>query len=202
MKEIYVLDYFMNKHLKIVDCPPEQAAQLQAGEKIVYRCEEKGTWKESIGQVLGYPLDLQKEAIFERRMNEQEKADFERQQAYAQQVFPLFKKKFKFQFPTSKPITARYNPLMDQIYFYFYSEERYVFGDFVKNLRDELGKNVFLFQVGARDMMRIDPQAKHYMVGSDCGMLTACQSLAPLPSVEVEAISLQGMDGRDVERLK
>lgn len=135
-------------------------------------------------------------------MNEQEKSDFERQQDYAQKLFPLFKKKFKEKFPTSKPITARYNPLMDQLYFYFYSEERYVFGDFVKELRDELGKNIFLFQVGARDMMRIDPHAKDYVVASDCGMLTACQGLGPLPSVEVECISLQGMDGRDMERLK
>lgn len=52
MREIYVLDYFMNKHLKVLDCPADLADLLQHGEKIVYRCEEKGVWKDSIGQVL------------------------------------------------------------------------------------------------------------------------------------------------------
>lgn len=202
MCEVYVLDYFMNKHLKILQCPEDIFKQLNHGEKIVYRFEEKGAWKDSIGQVVWYPVQTDKEGVFERKMNEEERADFECQQDYAQKLFPLFKKKFKEKFSTSKPITARYNPLMDQLYFYFYSEERYLFGDFVKEFREELGKNIFLFQVWARDMMRIDPHAKEYMVGCDCGMLTACQGLGQLPSVEVECISLQGMDGRDMERLK
>ena len=77
-----------------------------------------------------------------------------------------------------------------------------MFWDFVKELRAEIWKNLFLFQIWARDMMRLDPAAKDYAVGSDCGMLTACQSLNPLPSVEVECIGLQGVDGRDMERLK
>lgn len=202
MSGVYVLDYFMNKHFKIVDCPQEVAEKLVAGDKIVFRCEEKGTMKESIGIVVGYDLDVEREGFFDRVMRGEELEDFTQQQDFALKLFPKFKKKFKEQFAGSKPITARYNPLMDQIYFYFYSEERYVFGDFVKDLRNELGKNIFLFQVGARDMMRLDPHAKHYAVGSDCGMLTACQGLGPLPSVEVECIGLQGVDGRDMERLK
>lgn len=91
---------------------------------------------------------------------------------------------------------------MDQIYFYFYSEERYVFSDFVRDFREELGKNIFLFQVGARDMMRLDPNAKHYSIGSDCGMAIACQGYGVLPSVEVETVAMQGLEGRDMERLK
>jgi hypothetical protein len=91
---------------------------------------------------------------------------------------------------------------MDQLYFYFYSEERYVFSDFVRELKQEIGKNIFLFQVGARDMMRLDPNSKAYAVGVDCGMEFACQGLGPLPSVEVESIAMQGLEGRDIERLK
>ena len=91
---------------------------------------------------------------------------------------------------------------MDQLYFYFYSEERYVFSDFVRDFRQEIWKNIFLFQVGARDMMRLDPNAKTYAVGSDCGMEIACQGLGLLPSVEMESIAMQGLEGRDTERLK
>ena len=51
-------------------------------------------------------------------------------------------------------------------------------------------------------MMRLDPNSKAYAVGADCGMEFACQGLGPLPSVEVESIAMQGLEGRDIERLK
>lgn len=197
-----VLDYFFNKHLRVLDIPEEIAKGLKHGDKISYLLEEKGTEKESIGIVLGFPLEMERTAQFVKKLNAEDCEEFAKQQDFALKVFPLFKKKFKTLFPTSKPVTARYNPIMDQIYFYFYSEERYVFGDFVRELREELGKNIFLFQVGARDMMRIDPNAKPYAVGSDCGMEIACQGYGPLPSVEVESIAMQGLEGRDIERLK
>lgn len=193
----------MNKNLSVLDVPEEIASQLKHGDRISYLVEEKGTEKEYIGVVIGYPLETQERtAQFVKKLNAEENEDFIKQQEFALKLFPLFKKKFKQAFPGSKPITARYNPLMDQLYFYFYSEERYVFSDFVKELRQEIGKNIFLFQVGARDMMRLDPNAKQYAVGSDCGMQIACQGYGPLPSVEVEAIAMQGLEGRDIERLK
>lgn len=198
-----VLDYFFNKHLRVLDIPEEIAKGLKRGDRISYLVEGKGTEKESIGTVLGYPLDLEERtAQFVRKLTLEENEDFVKQQEFALKVFPLFKRKFKAEFPTSKPISARYNPLMDQIYFYFYSEERYVFGDFVREFKQELGKNMFLFQVGARDMMRLDPNAKQYAIGADCGMEIACQGYGPLPSVEVESIAMQGLEGRDIERLK
>ena len=200
--ELYVLDYFMNKNFKVLNCPDEIRTQLRHWDKIVYICEEKWVQKSSIWLVIWYPIKASRTVEFERAFSEEESREFLEQQDIAHKVFPSFKEKFKARFEGSKPITARYNPRGDQIYFYFYSEERYVFWDFVKELRSEIWKNLFLFQIWARDMMRLDPAAKDYAVGSDCGMLTACQSLNPLPSVEVECIGLQGVDGRDMERLK
>lgn len=200
--ELYVLDYFMNKNFKVLNCPDEIRTQLRHWDKIVYIYEEKWVQKSSIWLVIWYPIKASKTVEFERAFSEDESREFLEQQNIAHKVFPSFKKKFKSRFEGSRPITARYNPIGDQIYFYFYSEDRYVFGDFVKELRAEIWKNIFLFQIWARDMMRLDPAAKDYAVGSDCGMLTACQSLNPLPSVEVECIGLQGVDGRDMERLK
>ena len=200
--ELYVLDYFMNKNFKVLNCPDEIRTQLRHWDKIVYICEEKWVQKSSIWLVIWYPIKASRTVEFERAFSEEETREFLEQQDIAHKVFPSFKQKFKARLEWSKPITARYNPIGDQIYFYFYSEERYVFWDFVKELRSEIWKNLFLFQIWARDMMRLDPAAKDYAVGSDCGMLTACQSLNPLPSVEVECIGLQGVDGRDMERLK
>ena len=115
-------------------------------------------------------------------------------------IFPLFKKLFRKSFHESIPITARFQIFADQIYFYFYSEERYVFTDFVKELRQELGKNIFLFQIGARDMVKMAP-------GTDCirgcnGINLCCKSTRPLPSVEIENIIIQNLEGRDIEKLK
>ena len=198
-----VLDYFFNKNLKILNIPDEISKDLKHGDKISYFLEEKGAEKESIGTVLWYSIPLEeKTAQFSKKLNPEENSDFLKQQEFALKLFPLFKKKFKATFPGSKPITARYNPLMDQLYCYFYSEERYVFSDFVRELKQEIGKNIFLFQVGARDMMRLDPNSKAYAVGADCGMEFTCQGLGPLPSVEVESIAMQWLEGRDIERLK
>ena len=200
MKTIAVLDYFMNKNLKVVDIPDD--IELNHWDKISYLVEEKWANKESIWIVVGYPLEVDRTANFLKRLNNEECEEFAKQQDFALKLFPVFKKKFKSRFQWSKPVTARYNPAPDQLYFYFFSEERYVFWDFVKELRDAFWKNIFLFQVWARDMMRIDPNTKDYVVWSDCWMLIACQWYWPLPSVEVENIAMQWLDWRDIERLK
>ena len=123
---VIVLDYFFNKHLQGL-VPENVSCEFQHGDKISYLFEEKGQMKESIGIVLGYSFDVERTVQFVKKLNAEECQEFAKQQDFALKVFPVFKKKFKSSFPTSKPITARYNPIMDQIYFYFYSEERYVF---------------------------------------------------------------------------
>jgi len=202
MKSIIVLDYFLNKNFKVNDIPDDVFPELAHWDKISYMLDEKWTDKESIWIVLWYTIEVDREAKFVKKLSKEDCEEFIKQQDFALKLFPRFKKKFKENFPGSKPVTARYNPIIDQLYFYFFSEERYVFWDFVKNLREELWKNIFLFQVWARDMMRIDPKAKDYAIGSDCWMMTACQWYWPLPSVEVENIAMQWLEWRDIERLK
>ena len=200
MKTIAVLDYFLNKNFNVTDIPDD--VEIKHWDKIAYFLEEKWTQKESIGIAIWYPIELDRKVPFSRKLTADECLEFAKQQDFALKLFPMFKKKFKANFQWSKPVTARYNPITDQLYFYFFSEERYVFGDFVKELRSELGKNIFLFQVWARDMMRIDPNAAVYTVWTDCWMAIACQWYGPLPSVEVENIAMQWLDWRDIERLK
>ncbi|HBB03793.1 TPA: hypothetical protein DCZ39_02700 [Patescibacteria group bacterium] len=110
---------------------------------------------------MGHEIATDRQGTFQRVLEGEDKDFFDEQQALALDIFPLFKKSFKKYFPDSIPVTARYQMFGDQLYFYFYSEERYVFTDFVKEFRQELGKNIFLFQVGARDMVKMSP-------GTDC----------------------------------
>ncbi|MDR0282566.1 MAG: hypothetical protein LBI53_04645 [Candidatus Peribacteria bacterium] len=115
-------------------------------------------------------------------------------------IFPIFKKEFQAEFSNSIPITARFQIFSDQLYFFFYSEERYVFTEFVKKFREKIGKNMFLFQIGARDMMRMSPGANHMFCNGDIKL--CCKTPIILPNIEIEAVVMQNLEGRDIEKLK
>lgn len=66
---------------------------------MIYRCEEKGALKESIGTVVGYPLPIERKAEFIRAMNVEEQQKFCEDQKIALDFFPLFKKQFRANFP-------------------------------------------------------------------------------------------------------
>lgn len=201
MKQIYTLDWYTNKNFLISNVPDEVVDKLRHGDKVVYDSpDQMWTSKLSIGTFLGHEIATDRQGTFRKVLVGDEKKYFEEQQASALGIFPLFKKLFKQSFPDSIPVTARYHIYGDQIYFYFYSEERYVFTNFVKELRQELGKNIFLFQIGARDMIKMSP-------GTDCivgcnGISLCCKSTRALPSVEIENIIVQNLEGRDIEKLK
>ena len=112
----------------------------------------------------------------------------------------LAKMKKREEFPNSVPVTARFQIFSDQLYFFFYSEERYVFTEFVKKFREKLWKNMFLFQVWARDMMRMSPWADGMMCSS--GQCLCCKSCTMLPNIEIESVVMQNLEWRDSERLK
>ncbi|MFA6255562.1 MAG: regulatory iron-sulfur-containing complex subunit RicT [Candidatus Absconditabacterales bacterium] len=200
-KNAYVLDRYTNKNVLVTGMNDEQFSKLKAGNKIVYSStDQTGVSKQTVGTYLGHEIVTDRQGIFEKVLEGEDKEFFDEQQLLALDIFPLFKKLFKKSFPDSIPVTARYQIFGDQLYFYFYSEERYVFTDFVKEFRQELGKNIFLFQIGARDMIKMSP-------GTDCligcnGINLCCKSSRPLPSVEIENIVLQNLEGRDIEKLK
>jgi cell fate regulator YaaT (PSP1 superfamily) len=85
-------------------------------------------------------------------------------------------------------------------YFYFYAEMRFQFSDFVKRFREQTKANFFLFQIGARDMIKLSP-ATDNLIGCN-GLHLCCKSSRPLPSVEIESVILQNLEGRDIEKLK
>jgi len=201
MKKIYVLDRYTNKPVLVTGVEDSVLNSLSYWSKVVYTTPDQNwTNKETVGVYIGHEVPTDRQGVFSKLLDDKEKVFFDEQQKLALDIFPLFKKLFKKYFPDSVPVTARYQIFADQLYFYFYSEERYVFTDFVKEFRQELGKNIFLFQIWARDMVKMSP-------GADCivgcnGISLCCKSTRPLPSVEIENIVVQNLEWRDIEKLK
>ncbi len=201
MNLAYVLDWYTNKNVVLEIKDNDVFWELKSWDKIVYETTDQ-TWNNSltIWVFLWHSIATDRKWIFHRILKWEEKDFFDEQQSFSLQIFPLFKKMFKKYFSTSTPVTARYHVFADQIYFYFYAEERYVFSEFVKELRQTLNKNIFLFQVWARDMVKMSP-ATDCIVGCN-GIQLCCKSTRPLPSIEIENIVLQNLEGRDIEKLK
>ena len=200
-KEVFVLDWYTNKNIKVVDLKDDIILKLKPGDKIVYSMEDNHQ-KPSIGTFIWHEIETDRVWHFTKILEWEEKDFFDEQSKFALKIFPIFKKKFKEAFPNSIPVTARFHIYLDQLYFYFYSEERYVFTEFVKKFREKIWKNIFLFQVWARDMVKMDPRTDNLPCGADGIIPMHCKTTLPLPSIEMEKIILQNLEWRDIERLK
>lgn len=198
-KTIYILDRYTNKNFSMT-APADQDFAL--GEKLIFeQIWWDGKKTTSIGTYIGDKYTTIDRAVtYVDRLNSDEITDFDDMQKKAREKFPLFKTMFKEAFPDAIPVTARYHMFVRQWYFYFYGEKRYNFVEFIKSFREELGAQFFLFQIGARDMVKMSPGTDH-IIGCN-GHNLCCKSNRPLPSIDVEALLVQHLDGRDVERLK
>ena len=136
-KIIYILDRYTSKHYGL-DVPLEEDFSL--GEKIIFEQIGADNKKsQSIGTYIGEKFStIERICTYVDRMTSQEVEEFERMQKQAKEKFPLFKKMFKAAFPTATPVTARYHMFARQWYFYFYSEQRFNFVDFIKEFRQAL----------------------------------------------------------------
>ena len=198
-KNIYILDWYTNKNFWLTVSEDEY---FLLWEKIVFE-QTGGDGKKttSIGTYIGEKYkDIERNVTFVGRLNSQEIKEFEGMQTRARNQFPLFKKMFKTTFPDAIPVTARYHMFTNQRYFYFYAEQRFDFVEFIREFRQAIDGQFFLFQVGARDMVKMSPGTDH-IVGCN-GINLCCKSNRPLPSIDVEDLLVQHLDGRDIERLK
>lgn len=198
-KKIYIIDRYTNKNLAM-DVPWEEEFEL--GEKLIFeQIGGDGKKSMSIGTYIGDKYnDIERTCVYVWRLTAEELEDFENMQKKAKAHFPLFKKMFKAAFPTAIPVTARYHMFVNQRYFFFYAEQRFNFVEFIKEFRQALWAQFFLFQVGARDMVKMSPGTDHIVWCN--GLNLCCKSNRPLPSIDVEDLLVQHLDGRDIERLK
>ncbi len=202
MKKLLILDYYTNK---IIEVQSEETLPW-IGDKVVYSSLDvkTNTEKKSLGTFIKENADDKEytdlKGTFVEILQGEDSQRFQETQEEAQTLFPIFKREFKQFFPNSIPVMARYQIYSDQLFFYFYSEERFIFTEFVKELRKKINKNIFLFQVGARDMMRISPATDGMFCSGDVPL--CCKRHMIFQNIEIENIITQNIEGRDIERVK
>lgn len=191
---ISVTDRLTNKPINI----ETDATQIGHGEYILYRDED---WKQQVGVYRWRTIPINKHWKFEWKLDWELKQKFRRYQQKSNDLFKIFKPEFKKSFPQAKVISSKANIQGDTVYFYFYCEERLDFANFVREMRPNIPVKFFIYQVWARDMVRLHPEAKEWL--SECGCWPVwCCGTWPLPTVEIENIALQSLEWRDIEKLK
>lgn len=194
---IYLLDRLISKHIKVTNA--KYVEQLKPGDKIIYI--QDGETVQKLGIFVGFEVPTEITGTFVEHLAGQKELQFRANQQKALNMFASFQKEFTLEFKEAIPVTARMNLQGTTAYFFFYSEQRFQFSDFVKRFREKIGMNFFLYQVGARDMIRLSPNAKEWLAGCGCWPL-GCHSLWVLPSIEMENVALQNLEWRDIEKLK
>jgi hypothetical protein len=198
MATLYILDRLVPKHISLQGV--DDSIRVPVWEKVIYTIPWDA--KEYIWFNVWYPVDTDKKWSFAGLLKWSIKEKFERYQEKSKKYYEIFKKEFPVVCPWAIPITVRSDLQWQQIYFYFYSEERYNFADFVRSFRAVVPVQFFIYQLGARDMMRYTPNAKEYLTACWCGDSQWCCSLGKLPNVELDNIALQSLEWRDIEKLK
>ncbi len=201
MNTLYILDWLTVKPIQVLLKENQSASDFKPGDQIIFSVAEDNKVKYMIGNNIGFPCECNKEWQFIRIPREDEKQQFIMSQKKVQPYFEIFKSKFKVKFPNAKPINARADMSWSIVYFYFHCEERLNFIEFLKEFRPLIPLNFFFYQVGARDMVRLHPEAKEWLTECGCGPMWCC-SMWALPTIDMENVVIQSLEWRDIEKLK
>lgn len=197
MAKVYLLDRLTPKHICLDTV--DDSVVIPVWEYVVYMLPQDA--KQYVGLNVWYPVETDKIGKFMSVLTWPAKEKFIWYQKKAEQFYEKFKVEFPAVCPGAMPVTSRVDLQWQNIYFYFYAEERYNFADFVRYFRTIVPVQFFIYQLWARDMMRYSPHAKDYLAACGCGPLWCC-SLGKLPSVEMDNVALQSLEWRDIEKLK
>lgn len=197
MKTVYLLDRLINKPVKVTNVPDD--IEINPGDYVVYKSTEDS--KFFVWVNTWYDMEASKSGTFDKVLHHNLREKFMENQQIANQYFQVFKKEFKNQFPNTKPVSARINLQGNLIYFYFYCEDRLNFTWFIPEFKKLVPINFFFYQVWARDMIRLHPDADKWLTECGCGPVWCCGN-GVLPSIDMENLVLQSLEGRDIEKLK
>lgn len=198
MNYIYALDWLINKPIRIY---LNEDLKFNYWDKIIYIEKNDPSKKKMIWSYIWYECASLKDWEYVWKLEWDEKEKFIENQNNSTEIFKIFKKKFKKHFEDSIPIIWRMNYYNDLIYLYFYSEIRYNFWNFLQELKKEIKINFFLYQVWARDRIRLSPD--NCCVFWSCWKILCCKKdQTPLPSVENFNIELQNLYYKWIEKLK
>jgi len=193
-----IIDRLIHKPVTLTLPESFDASTLSPWDLIVYKDDE---WKELVGKALCYELKDTKKGKFVYPLKETEAKNFNMYQTQAEDLFEIFKKDFKAAFPESVPLTWRMNLQGNTVYFYFYAETRFDFSALVRTLREKIKKRFFIYQVGARDRVRLHKNLDEWFDASGLPLMYSIFN-HPLENVDSDVIWLQHLEWRDPEKLK
>jgi cell fate regulator YaaT (PSP1 superfamily) len=161
---------------------------LKSGDKVVYVKD----WKKFIANYIGYKCEPDDEVKFLYKLSPKQLEKFYSLDKKAKKIFSDIKDDLKIVFPKLRFITAKMNYSWDLLYLYFYYEDRIDFRPYLWELKKLIWMNFFLYQVGARDRIRLDPASKD--ICWDCWHKLCCiKSMCRLDSISSDTISLQNL---------
>lgn len=198
MKSVSLLDRLIHKPVTVEIDNSIDKTSLQPGDFVIYTDDD---WKDHVWEYLWYHVKDAKKQTFKMLLEWTNKTNFDHYQKEAATLFALFAEDFGKEFPDAVTICWRESVWWNQVYFYFYAEERYNFADFVRRFREKVKKKFFIYQVWSRDRVRLHPNRDERFDASGLPLMYSIFR-HPLPMVDSKVIQLQHLEWRDPERLK
>jgi len=192
---MYIQDWLT---LKVVESPDVTVKWLKTWDKVVYKRDDgqKYVWT-----YIGYECKPDLSGNFLYKLDGVGLEKFHQLDKRAKEIFDSIKDELKFIFPMLKFITAKMNFTWDVLYLYFYWETRVDFREWLNDLRKLIWMKFFLYQIWARDRIRLHPKASE-MVG-DCGHRLCCtQTLCRIDSIETKTVHLQNLQTQGIDKQK
>jgi len=183
--------------LKVIYAKEKNVTNIKHGEKLVYLKE----WKKYIWTYVWYNCNYDYEVKFLYKLSDKQLERFNYLDKKAKDIFYNVKNDLKIVFPMLKFINAKMNYTWDTIYLYFFSEDRIDFRDWLSDLRQLIGMNFFLYQVWARDRIRLHPDSINMCW--DCWNNLCCvRTMEKLESVKTSTINLQNLQTQWIDKQK
>jgi len=191
---MYLQDHLTLKVVKVENKPN---IKLKTWDKVVY--EKDG--KKFIGNYIGYDCEEDYTGNFLFKLSHNQLERFYQLDKKAKTIFENIKQDLKLVFPQLRFISAKMTYDGNMLYLYFYLEDRIDFRPYLKELRELIWINFFLYQVWARDRIRLDPRSKD--VCGDCGHKLCCtKSMCKIDSVQTSTIHLQNLQTQGIDSQK
>ena len=191
---MYLQDWLTLKVLKLNKQP---SIDLKNWDKVVYEKD----WKKYIATYIWYDCEYDYKVDFLYKLTYNQLERFYELDKKAKKKFEEIKKDLKMIFSELKFVTWKMNYNWNVLYFFFYSDDRIDFRPFLIELRGLIWMNFFLYQVWARDSIRLNPLSED-MCGDCWNKLCCTKSLCSLKSVETSTIHLQNLQLQWLDKQK
>jgi len=191
---LYLQDWLT---LKVLKAKNTTKLKLKTWDKVVYQ----KNWQKFIATNIWYECEVDYEVVFLYKLNERQLERFYNLNNRALEIFKNIKNELKIVFPQLRFVTSKFNYIWDIIYLYFYSEERIDFRPYLWELKKLIWEKFFLYQVWARDRIRLDERSKD--ICWDCWYKLCCtKSMCKIDSVSTSSIHLQNLQNQGIENQK